>query len=228
MREILPTPKKFGVVFLLFVIGAMFTFKVEAAASRCVTIDSPSLLLECYRNLTKEREARTNNVEQNRSPFVLIDSNLNSGWQLVAVGLSGDQWRSINLRVYSKHFWIRSDEKRDIERVSDLRPSLWFRCIDGKMSGFLDWGIFLDVEKARIVFRLDSDPPKALIAPVSKDHKKIEPISENWVILRIKQMFGKKTLTARVTPQGQKTLAVVFNISGIENAVKPLRKSCYW
>ena len=63
---------------------------------------------------------------------------------------------------------------------------------------------------------------------VSKDHKKIESLSEDRVIFRIKEMFRKSRLTARVTRQGEKPLAVTFNISGLESAIKPLRKSCNW
>ena len=96
------------------------------------------------------------------------------------------------------------------------------------MSGFIDWGIFLDVEKARIVFRYDVEQAQAVMVQVSKDHKKIESLSEDRVIFRIKEMFGKSKLTARVTPQGGKPLAVTFKISGLESAIKPLRKSCNW
>ncbi len=96
------------------------------------------------------------------------------------------------------------------------------------MSGFIDWGIFLDVETARIVFRYDDEPAQAAMVQVSKDHKKIESLSEDRVIFRIKEMFRKSRLTARVTSQGEKPLAVTFNISGLESAIKPLRKSCNW
>ena len=96
------------------------------------------------------------------------------------------------------------------------------------MSGFINWGIFLDVEKAKVIFRYDDEPVQVAMAQVSKDHKKIEPLSEDRLILRIKEMFQKKRLTARVTPQGEKPLAVTFNISGLETATRLLRKSCNW
>ena len=96
------------------------------------------------------------------------------------------------------------------------------------MSGFINWGIFLDLEKAKVVFRYDDEPIKVAMAQVSKDHKKIEPLSEDRLIARIKEMFQKKRLTARVKPYGGKPLAVTFNISGLETATRLLRKSCNW
>ncbi len=163
-----------------------------------------------------------------KSSFILIKSDIDSGWQLFAAELAGERWQRLNLRVYTKHFWVRSDDELDVARLKDLWPSLWFQCINGKMSGFIDWGIFLDVEKAKIVFRYDDEPVQVAIAQVSQDHKKIEPLSKDRLISRIKEMFGKKKLTARVTPPGKKPLAVTFNISGLETAIKPLRKSCNW
>ncbi len=213
---------------LLAVYGATASFQAKAAVSKCATIDIPSLLLECYKQLTTEWMGKKTQIDKSKSSFVLIKSDLDSGWQLNAVGRTGDRWKRLNLRLYASHFWVRSEDKRDIARVEDLRPSLWFRCINGKMSGFIDWGIFLNIEKARVVFRFDDEPAQAAMGQVSKDHKKIESLSEDRVISRIKEMFGKKRLTARVTPLGEKPLAVTFSISGLEGAIKPLRKSCNW
>ncbi len=227
MKKRLPPPWILALLILSAVYGSTASLQAEAA-SKCVAIDVPALLLECYRNLVIEREAGAATSVKNKSPFVLIKSHLDSGWQLNAVGRTGDRWKRLNLRLYASHFWVRSEDKRDIARVEDLRPSLWFRCINGKMSGFIDWGIFLDVEKARIVFRYDDEPAQAAMVQVSKDHKKIESLSEDRVIFRIKEMFRKSRLTARVPPQGEKPLAVTFNISGLESAIKPLRKSCNW
>ena len=228
MKKPLPSPRMLALLVSLVVGGATASLQAEAAVSKCAAINVPSLLLKCYDKLTKEREAGATTRAKKKSPFVLIRSDWESGWQLIAAGLTGDRWQRLNLRVYSKHFWVRSDDKRDIANVEDLRPSLWFRCINGKMSGFINWGIFLDVEKARIVFRYDDEPAQAAMVQVSKDHKKIESLSEDRVIFRIKEMFGKSKLTARVTPQGGKPLAVTFKISGLESAIKPLRKSCNW
>ncbi len=224
--------KKPSVILTFFILlaayGATANLQAKAAVSKCAAIDVPSLLIECYKQLTTEWMKKKTQSDQSKSSFVLIKSDLDSGWQLAATGLTNDRWERLNLRVYSKHFWVRSDDERDIAHLEDLRPSLWIRCINGKMSGFIDWGIFLDVEKAKIVFRYDDEPVRVAIVQVSKDHKKIESLSEDRLISRIKEMFGKKRLAARVTPHGAKPLAVSFNISGLETAIKPLRKSCNW
>lgn len=212
---------------LSIAVGAAANLQAKAAVSECADIDDPARLLECYANLAKKREAEAARAE-NKSPFVLVRSDSDSGWRLSASELSGDHWRRLNLRVYAKNFWVRSDDQRKIAHLADLRPSLWFRCVNGKMSGFIDWGIFLDIEKAKIVFRYDNEPTQVAMVQVSEDHKKVESLSEDRLIARIKEMFGKNTLTASVTPLGEEPLAVSFNISGLENAIKPLRESCHW
>ncbi len=207
--------------------GATASFQAKAAVSKCATIDVPSLLLDCYNKLMKDWKAkRSRNVK--KSSYKLINSDLDTSWQLSASGLKDDRWERLNLRVYAKKFWVRTNDERDIARLEDLRPSIWLRCINGKMSGFINWGIFLDLEKAKVVFRYDDEPIKVAMAQVSKDHKKIEPLSEDRLIARIKEMFQKKRLTARVKPYGGKPLAVTFNISGLETATRLLRKSCNW
>lgn len=223
-------------LLLLAVYGAMASLKAEAAVSKCAAIDIPSLLLECYSQLSMEwlkkkpqsdvrKKAQSGNK---KSSFILIKSDMDSGWQLSAEGLTDDGWERLNLRLYATHFWVRSADEKDAAHLEDLRPSLWFQCKNGRMLGFIDWGIYLDIEKARVVFRFDNEPAQAAIAQVSKDRKKIEPLSEKQLISRIKEMFGKKKLTARVTPLGEKPLAVSFNIFRLETAIKPLRKSCNW
>ena len=221
---------------LLVVYVAAAGFQAKAAKSKCAAMDHPPHLLKCYEQLAKEwltkREQSGNRKktqsDKKKSSFILIKSDMDSGWQLAAEGLTDDGWERLNLRLYSTHFWVRSGDEQDIAHLKDLRPSLWFRCIDGRMSGFIDWGIYLDIEKAKIVFRYDNESAQVAMAQVSEDHKKIEPLSEDRLISRIKEMFGKKKITARVTPLEEKPIAVTFNISRLETAIKPLRKSCNW
>jgi type VI secretion system protein VasI len=44
----------------------------------------------------------------------------------------------------------------------------------------------------------------------------------------IKQMFGKKQMIARMRPFNENAFTVTFNISGLEEASKPLRNACGW
>ena len=213
---------------LLAAYGATANLQAKAAVSKCAAIDVPSLLIECYKQITTEWLAKKQQSSNKKSSFILITSDRESGWQFTAKGLTDDGWKRLNLRLYSAHFWVRSGDEKDVSHLKDLRPSIWLQCIEGRMSGFIDWGIYLDIEKAKIVFRYDNEPVQSAMAQVSEDHKKIEPLSENRLISRIKEMFGKKKLTARVTPQGEKPLAVTFNISRLETAIIPLRKSCNW
>ena len=63
---------------------------------------------------------------------------------------------------------------------------------------------------------------------LSNDGKRIVSFSEKRLISRIKGMFGRRKLRARITPIGEKPIVVTFDISGLETAIQPLRKACYW
>jgi type VI secretion system protein VasI len=41
-------------------------------------------------------------------------------------------------------------------------------------------------------------------------------------------MFGKSTMIVRITPFGENPFTATFNISGLEEAIVPLRQACKW
>ena len=207
----------------------VFSSTAQAAdLSECALIENPRALLDCYERLTRQWLETRPRTASHIAPFVLVEAEKKDGWQLIASGFHNGRWDRLNLRLYASRFWVRSTDKDDLARLKDLRPSLWFRCINGKMSGYIDWGIYLEVEKAQIPYRYDDEPMQAAFAPVSADREKIETLDETFLISRIKQMFGKRKLTASVVPLGEKPVAVTFDISEIEAAIQPLRDSCSW
>ncbi len=206
-----------------------FSQNSKAAVSKCASIDDPNRLLECYNELSKVRsENRTHKTSTKAGAYVHVKSDRRPGWQLYAAGLTAEGWERLNLRVHSSNMWIRADEHDDLKNLKDMRPSIWLRCIRGRMSGYIDWGIFLDVERAKIVFRFDQEPFQTALARVSKNHQKIEPLSKAKLLERIKEMFGKRKFIAKVTPVGEQPLAVEFDISNLEQAIRPLRETCNW
>jgi hypothetical protein len=228
-----PTSRRRSIIFAAMRFAALAAFLIAPQAraaelSECAVIENPQALLDCYERLTRQWLATRPRTGANDAPFVPVESEEKNGWQLTASDLDNGLWHRINLRLYAKRFWVRSSDKADLVRLKDLRPSLWFRCIDGHMSGYIDWGVYLEVEKAKITFKYDNEQAQVAFAPVSADREKIEALDEKHLIARIKQMFGKRTLTASVVPLGEKPVAVTFDISQTETAVRPLRKSCGW
>lgn len=199
-----------------------------AEVSECVTYDDPKRLMECYRRLLMEKDTQQDRPRS--GPYILIKSedDRETGWSLSASEMTPSGWRNLSLRTYAKNLWVRSEDQADAQRFEDLRPSIWIRCIDGTMSGFMDWGVFLDVRNARVAFRYDDEPVQAAVPHISEDRQRIEPISEDRLIQRITELFGKRRMVAQVTPQGENPLAVEFDVYGLEQAIAPLRAACSW
>ncbi len=202
-----------------------------AEVSECVSYDDPKRLMECYRKLLTGQDMSAGTPERLKvGPYILVKSEDDSeiGWTLTASDMTPKGWRHLSLRTYAKNLWVRSEDQSDAQRFEDLRPSIWIRCVDGDLTGFMDWGIFLDVRNARITFRFDEEPVRAAVPHISADRQRIEPISKDQLIRRISAMFGKHTLVAQVTPEGEQPLAVDFDIYGLETAIQPLRTACPW
>ena len=212
-------------------VGAVGAQTVRAEVSECVGYDDPKRLMACYSKLMVDQvDAATGAKKPRVGPYIHVKSqdDSESGWTLTASDMGAAGWRSLSLRTYARNLWVRSEDQADAQRFEDLRPSIWLRCIDGQLSGFMDWGVFLDIERARITFRFDDEPVRAATTNVSADRQRIEPLGREQLIQRIRAMSNRQTLVAQVTPPGERPLAVEFDISGLVQAIQPLREACPW
>ncbi len=217
-----------NLIVLVFVLTLGMTGHARAEVSRCASIDDPRLMMKCYAELNAEMLERKAARRTKSGPFVLIATDERASWQLRADSLTRDGWGRLSLRLYASRFWVRAVDKQDAVRYEDLRPSLLLRCAGGAMSGYMVWGVFLGVEQAKITFRYDDEPAQAILAPVSLNQERIQPLTESRLIHRITEMFTKNNLTASVTPMGGDPIAVAFNLRNLEIAIAPLRESCDW
>ncbi len=109
-----------------------------------------------------------------------------------------------------------------------VRPKLWIRCAENTTSFLIDWDVSIHIRNTSMLFRIDSQPAQTRTFPISTDHKTLGYFSGKKAIPFIKSLFGANELLLRVTPYGKEPAQVTFNLSGIEQAVKPLRKACGW
>ena len=196
---------------------------VLADAQECARINDSSKRLACY-----DKFAKNLSGDLLKHTYVRIKSNFKSSWELITDRDTEGGGEILYLRLYSKQMWVKVGQNTDIDKMKSLRPSMWLRCANGIMSGLVDWGIFLDVHKAKILFRFDNEKIKKEWFQVSRDNKKIVSMSEKRLISRITEMFKQERLTARITPYGEKPILVTFNITGLETAILPLRNACNW
>lgn len=79
-----------------------------------------------------------------------------------------------------------------------------------------------------VEYRIDSRKAKKARMEESTNNRSLGLWSGSRAIPFAKEMFGAQSLIARITPYNENPFTVTFNISGLEEAIKPLRTSCNW
>ncbi|MBK8639464.1 MAG: hypothetical protein IPN92_14760 [Chromatiaceae bacterium] len=109
-----------------------------------------------------------------------------------------------------------------------VRPKLWIRCSENTTSAFVDWDVFINIQNISMIYRIDSQKASTKSFSISTDHEALGYFSGGQSIPFIKSLFGVTKLLIEVTPFGKNPVQVTFDVSGLEQAVVPLRKSCKW
>lgn len=98
------------------------------------------------------------------------------------------------------------------------------RCDSEKTEMFIDWQIYLGSE-AKVTLRIGDDDAKKSKWILSSDRQKSFNKSP---INTLKAMLTTDKMVAQITPFNQKPSTAVFNIAGLNEAIKPLREACVW
>jgi len=98
--------------------------------------------------------------------------------------------------------------------------NLWFHFGDCFMSSIQG--------KGRVTYRLDSDKAATEGFRESNSNMALGLWSGSQAIPFIKKMIGHELMVVRATPFSDSTVTAEYNISGLEEAIKPLRESCNW
>jgi type VI secretion system protein VasI len=85
-----------------------------------------------------------------------------------------------------------------------------------------------DHQHGKVIYRLDEKPAGEKNMRESTDHKALGLWNGGASIPFIKQMFSHEKLLIRATPHSESPVTATFAISGLENAIKPLRENCGW
>lgn len=191
---------KLGTVLALLALGSM-----GAQASECLSISDNDKRLECY---DKENGYKPNNQGK---------SNAVGKWKLTESTSPIDDSKTIKLSLTTK------DKVR--AGIQSGSPILILRCMEDKTSLYVDWGTFISTADPRITLRVDKDKATSEYWRVASNHE--VSFSPN-AIPAIKSMVGKNNLMLQVTPFSDQTYTVNFDITGLDNAIKPLRDACNW
>lgn len=127
---------------------------------------------------------------------------------------------------------LNSDETIDCGWNKGTKIDLVIRCMEKTTSVYFATGCHMASSEydryGDIEYRLDSEKTRTVSADASTDNKALGLWSGGKSIPIIKQLISKSQMTVRMTPFSENSFTASFNIAGLEEAIKPLRKACGW
>ncbi len=105
-------------------------------------------------------------------------------------------------------------------------PTLTISCRENKTRVYIDWGAYITTRDTKVTTRLDKKKAKKRTWSMSTNNEATFYKGKN--ISFTKELMNHDTLLANVTPYGENTVSATFDIRKLDEAIKPLRKSCGW
>lgn len=197
-----------AIVLTAAVCSAAMTIVSANASERCASIASDSERLACY--------------DLEYKPATKVTSA--SKWQVSESVSPMDDSKTVNLHVESDEP-IRGNfggrETADIYiRCQEKTTSMYFVYAGNFLSSIQGYG--------EVTYRLDDHKPVTRSFEESTDNKALGLWNGGAAIPFIKGMLGKSVMTVRITPYNESPITTQFQVSGLEDAIKPLRAACGW
>ncbi len=105
------------------------------------------------------------------------------------------------------------------------RVMLLLRCLSKDTDVYINWNDHLGT-KAHVVTRVGQE--QAARNEWSLSTNKQSTFYPSNDIAFIKKLLAGKRLVAQVTPHNESPITAIFDLTGIENAIVPLRETCGW
>ncbi len=105
------------------------------------------------------------------------------------------------------------------------RPTLYLRCAENKTEAYISWNVFLGSDSTKVLLRYDKEKAKTRRWGLSTDHK---GTFVRGNIPFIKKILKHEKLLVQVTPYSASPVTTTFDLRGLKEAIKPLRKACHW
>ncbi len=111
-----------------------------------------------------------------------------------------------------------------------IRPEIAIACRENKTSLWIDFdGEFMaDLDHGTITYRIDKNKARRRAFRESNDHSALGLWNGGTSIPFIKELMAGKDLVIRATPHSESELEVEFDISELDQTIKPLRQACNW
>lgn len=115
-------------------------------------------------------------------------------------------------------------------RFNSGTATLVVRCLENTTSVVLVTGCHMaDLGSyGKVEYRIDDRRASSVRMRESTDNKALGLWRGGQAIPFAKRLFGADRLLMRFTPYGESSMTASFDISGLEEAIKPLREACHW
>lgn len=192
---------------------AFLAATTAANADNCISIENDLDRLACY----DRAEGRTPKVERVTAPpgkwVVQKETSKLTDQTNVFLGLESDE--KVNCG------WNRGEKITLVVRCHENTTSLYFNTeCHMASSGYSNYG--------EVQYRLDDGKAQSFNGDASTNNRSLGLWSGGRSIPIIKSMFSKKQMVVRMTPYGENPFTATFDITGLQEAAGPLRKSCGW
>lgn len=191
-----------------------------SALIKCSAINDSVLRLDCFDALAK--------VDQDKSDQEAKE-------KLAPEGDTG-RWRtSIQQSKVDDSTTVilmsNSNETVSSRFNRSARPTLVLRCMENTTAAYLNFdGLHMaDIQNyGRVTFRVDKKKAFVKGTDASTDSQSLGLWSGGTAIPFMKSLFGGEELLVQAMPYSESAVTFTLDISGLENAIKPLRTACKW
>lgn len=184
----------------------------QSTPEQCAAIDDGAERLICYDLIHR--------VE--RAP---VDDPVQSEWNVRSDISRIDDSTNVFMNLQS------SDSFRGRFRSGEAHATMYIRCQENTTSLYIVMGghHLADIQNyGRVTYRIDSDPAQHRSFTSSTDSQALGLWSGGNSIPFIRQMFGADNVLVQITPFSESSITVDFPVSGLEEAIAPLREACNW
>lgn len=181
-----------------------------ATADECREIDNDLDRLACY-DLQSGRTPKAESVQTDNKWDVRIESS------------DFDDTKSVFIST-------KSESDLSCGFLSQRPATLTIRCMENTTSVLFTTNCHVtDIQDyGKVDVRLDRDPAFVVNTYASTNNKTLGLWEGHRSIPFIKKMFGKDQMVIRFTPFSESPVTAKFDVSGLEETIKPLRESCGW
>jgi len=210
--------------FLMFFIAILIAGTAHTAEPsgilKCSAITDGVKRLECFDNLASSDQAEANK----QASEDLGGQTTSDNWHTTINQSKIDDTTTVILLTPSK-----DEVQGRFNRTAT--PVLILRCLENTTSAFINFdGLFMADSGGygRVTFRVDKTKAVTRSFSASTNHKALGLWGGGQAIPFIQNLMDGSALIVQATPHSESPVTMEFDISGLKEAIQPLRKACNW